>query len=503
LLVDFAPASRMIHVREMPEDEYNLAQILADRPLEGRVAPLIVPNPNSAQIYLMSVVGQRENVSGWALENTPHHRPVRRLIDAADRAPDYLTATLSLWNADYFFARKDRLRGLSQTPFNLIAESGEYQLWERNEPSAYAQIVPPNQMLVIGDNATSWMYTFPFASEGYAVAIGDYDPEYLSRFSTIGLNRLADPGHIEAALDEWVSAGGTLLMDLSGSQTSYEGGFSLFGIQTFPLRLSAAAPIISHIADISLPARFTIPADMPAWVGNTYLGLDTVLASIRYDGMDYPLIGYRDHGEGRIWFVGFNLFYWLDISDNADLIPELVNTMLKQADVNDELLLAPLDILSLERNETSVRLEYQLDEGQYVVLSQTYFPRWQAELDGQSIPMHNHQHLVALELPAGQHLIELEFSPYGTASRIGALVSLLTGVMIAVFSLRFYRQEPLSVIDRVHAFFERYDFRPSPEPDAEFTTCPNCGSESAVVQPPTEETYPFVSVRCDDCGFNG
>ena len=503
IVVDFVPAARMIHMRAVPGDEYVLAQTMAERPLTGRAAPLILPNPNSAQIYLMSVVGERENVSGWALENTPHHHSIRRLISAGDRAPDYLTATLSLWHADYFITQKDRLQGLAQMPFSPVAESGEYQLWERDEPSAFAQIVAHNQMLIVGDNATSWMYAFPFASEGHAPAIGDYSPEYLSRFAAIGINRVTDPGRIESALGEWVRAGGTLVMDLSGTQVYYEGGFSLFGVQTMPLRLSSAVPIVSHTDDFGLPPRFDIPPEMPAWVGNTYLGLDVPLVSITHDGVDYPLIGYRDFGAGRIWFVGFNLLYWLDISDRFDLVAPVVQTILSHADVNSDVIPDPLPVRTLNRTATSVQLDYTLDDDQFVVLSQTYFPRWRATLDGQAIPIHNHQHLVALDLPAGQHLVELEFSPYGTASALGALVSLVSAGMLIGVVIYFYRREPLSVLDRVQSFFERYEFRRPAEPDAEFVQCPECGNPTAVVQPPTSETYPFVSIRCDKCGFHG
>jgi hypothetical protein len=228
LVVDFVPAARLIHMRAVPEDEYTLSNILAEHPLEGRVAPLIAPSPDSAQIYLMSKVGERENVFGWSLENTPHHRAVRRLINAGSRAPDYLSATLALWHADFIISRRDGLTALSQTPYRPIAEAGQYRLWERDTPSAFAHIIPRNQMLIAGENTTTWLYSFPFASEGHSPAIAAYDAGYLDHFSVIGLNRLVDPGRIEASLTDWVAAGGTLVMDLSGSQTAYEGGFSLF-----------------------------------------------------------------------------------------------------------------------------------------------------------------------------------------------------------------------------------------------------------------------------------
>src|SRR5690606_10378224 len=137
---------------------------------------------------------------------------------------------------------------------------------------------------------------------------------------------------------------------------------------------------------LSLPQRFTIPEDMPSWVGDTYLGLDTVLASITYDGVDYPLIGYREIGAGRVWFVGFNVLYWSDIMEYTAVTQAVVNTVLGDMPVNRALELPALDVLDMQRDNTSVRMTYQLEEAAFVVLSQTYFPRWQATINGEPIP---------------------------------------------------------------------------------------------------------------------
>ena len=168
--VEFVPAWRVVMMRDAPPDESAIASALAQGTLDGRVAPLTLPNPTSSQIYLESVVGGHENVSGWALENTPQQDAVRRLISAATQSPDYLERVLALWNVDYLVTRStgaaDDDTFAAAIPYEQVNAADTLRLWQRNEPSTSAQVLSDQRMLIIGDNATSWLYAFPFASEG-------------------------------------------------------------------------------------------------------------------------------------------------------------------------------------------------------------------------------------------------------------------------------------------------------------------------------------------------
>jgi hypothetical protein len=260
-------------------------------------------------------------------------------------------------------------------------------------------------------------------------------------------------------------------------------------------------PAQGNYNDLYFPAYFTIPEDMPTWVGDTYLGLDTVAASIRYDDVDYPLIGYRDIGAGRVWFIGFNILYWSDIMGLGAVTQGIVNRALSDVNVNRALSLPSLEVVGMQRENTKLRISYQLEEDSFVVLSQTYFPRWRATLNGEPIPLQNHANLAAPELPAGLNQIEMTLNPYGRASVMGGLVSIIFGGLIAGLTAWSHRHNTLSVVDRVQQFFDRYEYKKLADSEHQTTICPQCGESTAVIGTPTTETYPFVPLRCEQCGF--
>ena len=125
-------------------------------------------------------------------------------------------------------------------------------------------------MLVIGDNATSWLFAFPFASEGEFANPAAYSPEYLDHYSVIGMNRIAANSDVETALGDWVRKGNTLIADLSGLGSIYNEGYSLFGVHAFPLALKQTPQLRlpPELASISDAVRF--PLTDGAWVGATY-----------------------------------------------------------------------------------------------------------------------------------------------------------------------------------------------------------------------------------------
>ena len=67
----------------------------------------------------------------------------------------------------------------------------------------------------------------------------------------------------------------------------------------------------------------------------------------------------------------------------------------------------------------------------YLVLMDTYYPGWEARLDGQPVPIYR-ANLIgrAVELPAGRHQIEFDYRPQ--TFRLGAIISLVSLVLVAI-----------------------------------------------------------------------
>ena len=504
--VEFVPAWRVVMMRDAPPDESAIASELARGTLDGRVAPLTLPNPTSSQVYLETVVGGHENVSGWALENTPQQDAVRRLISASTQSPDYLERILSLWNVDYLVTRSEGTARedtfVASLPYEQVDAADTLRLWQRTEPSAFAQVLPDQRMLIIGDNATSWLYAFPFASEGESADPAKYSPEYLAHFSVIGLNRLAPNSDVEAALGDWVRAGNTLIADLSGLGSIYEQGYTLFGVHAIPLALEER-PQIRFAPELNtLSSAVSFPLTDGAWIGATYYGLDQIVASVSYHGEEYPLLGYQQVGAGRVWFVGFNLFYALDVAQQFTARAALADYLLQDTTVKRNLELAPFPVTALERTSSQVQFQYHADEATSVVLSMTYFPRWQAQLDGEPFEIGSHEHLALLDLPPGDHIVSLNYDPFGPVSTLGFAVSAVSLIALGGVAFAMNRQPMKARADREANFADKLELpQPTPEPEFRDEICPSCGYPHAIAGPPTEKTYPFISIECPNCGF--
>lgn len=509
LLVDSAPAWGAIAMRQAPPEEQAVAQLLAERPQPGRVVDLTLPVQTSSQIYLNSVVGAHENVLGWQLENTSHHPGLRRLLNAFEVAPDYLARLLSLWQADYVVGAFPGLDDPAvqsvrqQLGFEEVSTFESLALWERVEPAAFVQALGDNRMLIIGDNATDWLYTFPFATEGFSPDPADYDPAYLDHFSVIGLTRLPENVNIDAALGDWVRAGGTLILDLSGMGDIYGRGYSLFDVQALPMAVSGAYPVAAAAGVVDdLPRLITFPASEGYWVGATYYDLDVTLASLLDGDQAYPLLGYQNEGQGRVWFVGFNLIYLLRQQENIAAVDSLVDLMLAGVHLDRTLSLDGIPATDLDRASTAVRFTYRSDVDRSAVLSMTYFPRWKATIDGTPVPIRNHEHLMLIDLPAGTHTVELAYHPFGTPiALLGVLVS-GTALAFTVLAALFLKLNPVvATTTRLAAFEDRV-------PQVTISTaprhapCPNCGFRLAEIDSPDMRSYPFIALECPICGFS-
>lgn len=67
-----------------------------------------------------------------------------------------------------------------------------------------------------------------------------------------------------------------------------------------------------------------------------------------------------------------------------------------------------------------------------LVLSEVYYPGWNAYVDGERVPIHRANHLLrAVPLPAGEHTVELRYEPW--TLRVGIAISAISAAaMLAV-----------------------------------------------------------------------
>lgn len=506
LAVDARPAWRAVHMRDAPPDEKAVAVAMSQETLPGRVAPLTLPNPRASLLYLTSDTGEHPNVSGWALENTPHHGAIRRLLAATEKSPDYVSRVLALWQTDYVVARfedDDQADALRQAlGFEPVMADGSLGLWERPDPAPPVQILPDDRMLVIGDNASTWLFAFPFASEGTYPNPDAYDAAYLSHFSVIGLNRVAEGSDIEDTLEDWVRAGNTLIVDLSGLGRTYDEGYTLFGVHALPLAIEGDYDITWPDDLPGLPATLPFTSEGDAWIGATYFGLEDVRASLTHADETYPILAHQTVGEGQVWFVGFNIFYLLEQTQHYQAMQDLARYLVSDTGVDTSLALPPLPAEIVEQTPTRLSFTYTSDAAVNAIVSMTYFPRWQATVDDAPVAVEDHEHLIQLALPAGTHRVTLAYHPFSTTPpKLGWAVSIVALVGTVGAAWWISRRPLLATEDRTKAFDDRLP-QVKPAHHTTFARCPSCGFRLAESGPPNEKSYPFASLDCAICGFS-
>ena len=364
------------------------------------------------------------------------------------------------------------------------------------------QVLPDNRMLIIGDNVTEWLLAFPFASEGYSDDATAYDADYLQNFSVIGVTR-ARPLDLDPVLGDWVRQGNTLIVDLSGMAQIYQQGYSVFDVRTVSYGLNGSYPLNYAFDPQGLPQQMTFATDDgSAWFGATYLGADEDLITVVDGGQTYSLLSRRDVGAGTVYFVGFNLIPLLQETDAAAPLTEY---LLRDTEVDRALGLPPVAIDVTAQQPTSLSFDYTLAQDSDVVISMTYFPRWQARVDDRPLLLSNHENLMRLQLPAGSHTVSMSYEPYSSGvAQAGLLTSGIFLVLTAGCTLMLRQQPSVSYADRRLLFDDHVplDDKIAGENSRQYASCPSCGFRLADVGNPDARTYPFYSLECPICGFS-
>jgi uncharacterized membrane protein YfhO len=75
-------------------------------------------------------------------------------------------------------------------------------------------------------------------------------------------------------------------------------------------------------------------------------------------------------------------------------------------------------------------IQTQSSTAAFLVLSDAFYPGWQATIDGKPTPIYQTNYIQrGLSVPAGEHLVEYRFEPLSL--RYGAGITLLSGVASA------------------------------------------------------------------------
>jgi hypothetical protein len=504
VFIDLFPGWGLIGNHPYPYQQALLSDIdCPDGSSDCRIALLTYPEPDSLEVYFAGQDGRL--INGWALENTPHHRALRRVLSATEWSPEYLQHILSLWNVGVAVVGGDRQAAtfaqsaLAQIGFELRQTRGIYEIWVNPQPAGMLQRIPEQRMLLLGDRLPPFLMTYPFAEEAREVYLSRLTPAELQAYAAIGLYRFERStnaiGEDESLLIEYLQNGGRLILELSGMEEVFGRTLDLLGVNV--LRLSFPDTIRIRWTDELAGLPESLPLDVVApqgWSGAIYQGLDSVYGEVKFGDDWYPILGYKDVGDGRAWFIGLNLLYYAQLQGNFETVTALRDLTLEGLNIDQALRLYSVPYSNFEAGGRSLTFVTDLDEPlENALLSYTYSPRWRASVDGEETAMEVYENLIQISLPEGEHEVHIRYRPFGTIWPIlGWIVSLLgVGGLIAatIVERRTFVPvvgEPVSSLN---------------DEKGKYAPCATCGFLFARLGPPTPITYPFQTVDCPICGL--
>jgi hypothetical protein len=151
----------------------------------------------------------------------------------------------------------------------------------------------------------------------------------------------------------------------------------------------------------------------------------------------------------RVLFVGRTIIVpdhqaaWEAIQ--ADDFDPVTTVVLEQAQPEDSLPVQVVDthptsnLAIVEYDTDAVTVTVTTDQPGYLVLSDAYYPGWQARVDGQPAPIRRANYAFrAVYVPAGEHTVQLFFDPLIWKVSLG--ISGLTLLVLAIWIIRSWRQ---------------------------------------------------------------
>jgi hypothetical protein len=503
--VDLIPSLRIFTWNSYPQEQAALAAV--SDPQGGRVALLTYPEPTSLEIYFSG--RNADLINGWALENTPHHVALRRVLSAPEWGPDYLEALFNQWDVrTVVIAGGGEADGARESAaamgFARELTLGRYEIWRKDVPSARVQVIPAQSMLIVGDQLTPFVAAFPFAEETSPDEFARSQSGRLEEYPVLGLYRFAaNPagvGAFEDSIRGYVEAGGTAVVDLSGMEDLFGRTLDFFGVHAFRLSFDDRIPLTWTDASSRLPAQLHLDGLIEqGWSGAAYEGLDVVLASVERDGSSFAVWGYKNVGAGKIWFVGANLLYYAQLTDNGDIRGEIRGEVLKGIPLSTDPALPAVPVRGYAESADGLRFDYELDESAIALVSYTYSPRWRATVDGRETEVTVRDNLIRIALPAGIHTVEITYHPFGTIWPVLGILSLVLGVAAGAACV-WAESKWRKAVQAKREFQEIFQKPESLEGDAAYAPCAHCGFRLAENRPPTPITYPFHVSHCPICG---
>jgi len=328
----------------------------------------------------------------------------------------------------------DFLKKLEEDNFKIVYHGEDYILYYKDEPSEY--IIPiKEKTLIIGNYANTAAAVLSdknlMVIQGNSTFIDDYDLDFLKNFESLVLYGFGyhNKKKAEALIKEYAKGGGKVIIDFQGIEKGKLEDLPYFlGVTGIPRKITNNLSLEKNDDSPNyVPTKIEIPneiqdltgfgdyAEKPfkEWGFMSYMGLDGSILKMNETGEETDIVGYKEieGPEGtssKVWFIGGNLYYHAFLTHNDQEI-EFIKELIHNTDVNTDQNFPAITFSNQILEPESKKFSYTAEKSTPVLISFTYSPYWKAYLDGQEIKIYRVENLMALDLPAGAHQIEMNY----------------------------------------------------------------------------------------------
>jgi len=437
LLVDFMPYWQLVKTSDYPTVRQSLDLVQ----LTGNSSRLDVRSGEGSIWSLMPLINNQTLLSyGWSIETTPH-LAVAGQNNLALRLgfPEFVLRNYRQWNVESAIIPENEaglISELESNGYNIDGRVAGNVILNTHNQASLTHVLNSNS-IVIGRGAFSTSVLFPWFTYGTYWNIDDYTSEYLNHFSLIYLYdfQTNNPLALEQRIRKWIADGKTVIIDLTGHP--YDSYFGVWAQNSeYPdnsVFLPGPEIDIDHTEYYSQP----FVDEAGGWRGVTYYGLDeTILDVVDLDGNKASVFGAVNLPEGKLYFLGFNWITHALLAHDQASIQWLDNIFEKyqpQRNIQPE----PFPIILQVSGGDDWAFSYQSNTDTPVMISETWSRHWIATLDGVQIPIQNHENLMLIELPAGNHLVSFHYGAT-TIQWVGWGITLFAVLILLVIYLNLY-----------------------------------------------------------------
>lgn len=417
-----------------------------------REATMDLSRIQSAPSYLFSSLSNREQVFGWAWQGAATAQNIMLLNTALEREYyPFMFKELVQLGATEVVVKNNLLKNpedyemwAHNCGYRLVWNSAELSYWHRD--TGPYMLKKHNDCLAIGQYAGIYALQFPSIEIGKSSLIDDYDLKSLQQYPVVIVTGASwyYQTKAEKLMRDYVRAGGKLIVDFSGFPLDVLTRQPKFlGVCTEPIELKGE--IMIKTGEKSYKLR-PFSSEYETWRAYIPQGMDGGTVSLDYMGNQAFVMGYKNMGAHRVWFLGANPAYHAFLTKDPVIIQLLRELIEVPGDYQ-----APsvIPFQTYQINDDGYTVTYKSDRPYQAIIPIANLDRWKASLDEKLVNLQTHENLILLNLPAGSHMVKLEISKppvyfWGKVLSIASLLLIIMALALQIFAGRAHNRKPIA-----------------------------------------------------------